>query len=210
MIIAGVNRKGGSGKTTLIYNLAGIVAICGKPVTILDSDPQKSLYNVWMRCQENIPIDVIPVEEDFDLNHEAFSRAGVIFIDTPPVNAKPIRRALAKATFVLVPIKPSPLDLDASLPLAEMAKEAQKVNPALQILWVINQVKKGTVVSQIIKQSARERECLPVADSVIPDTVALIESMLCGIPLCYYQAKHSAVDSFKELLKDINHVKKNR
>lgn len=204
-IIAGVNRKGGSGKTTLIYNLAGIVAQTGDPVTILDSDPQKSLFNTWKRRREDIPIEVIPVDEDFDLEHEAFFRKGFVFIDTPPVNAKPIRRALVAANLVLIPIKPSFLDLWASLPLFELAKEAREVNPSLKTIWVINQAKKRTIVSQVIRDAAVEKEGLPVADTAIPDSIVLVESMAYGIPLCFYQKNNPIVDIFKTLLTEIHY-----
>jgi len=208
LIIAGVNRKGGSGKTTLIYNLAGILAQRGHPVTILDSDPQRSLHSTWERRREDIPIEVIPVSEEFELDHEVFKRPGYIFIDTPPVMAAPIRRALAVANIALVPIRPSPLDLAASLPIRDLGSKAREVNPRLKLHWVINQIKKGTVIADIIREASANREKLPMVKTTIPDTVALMETMAYGIPLCYYQNNHPAVWAFKRLLKGVLHGKK--
>ncbi len=42
MIIAVVNEKGGSGKITVVVNLACYLAKEGDRVTLIDADPQRS------------------------------------------------------------------------------------------------------------------------------------------------------------------------
>jgi len=48
LIIAVVGRKGGAGKTTTAYNIAGVLAQGGQRVLIVDMDPQASLTGILL------------------------------------------------------------------------------------------------------------------------------------------------------------------
>ena len=48
LVIAMVGRKGGSGKTTTAFNLAGALAATNKRVLLVDADPQGSLSRILM------------------------------------------------------------------------------------------------------------------------------------------------------------------
>ncbi len=47
-IIAVVARKGGAGKSTTVFNVAGALAQCGQRVLIVDMDPQASLTGLFL------------------------------------------------------------------------------------------------------------------------------------------------------------------
>lgn len=202
MIIALINQKGGPGKTALTYNLAGILSEL-EPVAALDTDPQGSLTAAWALRTREIPVTVA-ADPVFQLDHPALD-APLCFVDTPPGHEKHTRKALALADLALVPLTPSPLDLMASLPLLAMAREAQRVNPHLRMLAVLNQVKANATMRETIGGMAREKGFF-VAQTWIPHTVAVSEAFLEGLPLNYARPGHPGVEFFRELAREAMEV----
>ena len=109
-------QKGGSGKTTLVRNLATVAAAEGKRVLMLDLDPQQSLRRWWAGRTSEQPTmledDPTPqmlkqtlkmVENHFDF----------VLIDTPPAAPEWLGEIVESADLALIPVKPSPDDLRA-------------------------------------------------------------------------------------------------
>jgi len=67
-VIAIVNRKGGSGKTVTVFNLAGAFAEAGKTVLTIDLDPQGSLSKGLKLHPTNPPLSQVLIKggEGFD------------------------------------------------------------------------------------------------------------------------------------------------
>ena len=60
-LVALVNEKGGSGKTTLAVNLAGALASSGLQVVLVDADPQQSATRWLAQRQGTAPFPVVQV-----------------------------------------------------------------------------------------------------------------------------------------------------
>jgi chromosome partitioning protein len=199
MIIATVNQKGGSGKTTTCLNLAGIFSERGK-VAVLDTDPQGSLSKVYGMRTKPFPVEVFQ-DPEFSEGHPALTNP-MTLIDTPPGHEGHTWKALGVADLVLVPITPSVMDLLAALPLVEMAKTIRKEHRRLVVLGVMNQVKAGTNIPGMIADMARDRG-LRLAKTTIPDTVGLRDATLYGLPLNYHAPRHPAAEAFRALHREI-------
>jgi chromosome partitioning protein len=140
-IIVAASQKGGSGKTTIIRSLAVAAHQRLGAVAILDTDPQGSLTSWWNRREAQKPLLVKIDPDDFEAGLARLEAADLkyLFIDTPPSIHPQLEKLLAHATLAVVPVRPSPDDLDAvggTLALIEAA--------GCPFIFVLNQAKPRT------------------------------------------------------------------
>ena len=127
-VIAIVNQKGGTGKTTLSTNLAWAFAE-STPVLLLDADPQGSAQD-WADSQLQPPLNLkVKAAESNRLIQDVRSSAsdyGWMIIDGPPGISKTSADAVRAADLVLIPAKASPFDVWAASDIVEAVKARQK------------------------------------------------------------------------------------
>ena len=132
-IIAFANQKGGSGKTTLSANLAVLWANSGYRVAVVDADAQKSL-TYWLTSRKkyygNEPMGISeylfdPRNLKDDLR-KIKNKYDFIIIDSPPSITFETLQIVKNSDFIYVPVQPSPLDLMATIPFLNIAKEEKK------------------------------------------------------------------------------------
>ena len=118
MILALVHTKGGCGKTTSSVFIA--CAAGGRPVTLLDADPQGSASS-WADRAANagdpLPFPVVPVSAgDLAATAARSPLGGLVVIDTPPGTAGVIDAAIDAADLVVIPSGAAPADIDRVWP----------------------------------------------------------------------------------------------
>ena len=127
-VVAIVNQKGGTGKTTLATNLAWVLAEKAD-VLLLDADPQASAQN-WVAGEGRVPETLVVKETgNGDLHRLARSMApdyDWIIIDGPPGITKTTADAVRVADVVLIPAKPSPLDVWAASDIVAAGQARQR------------------------------------------------------------------------------------
>jgi chromosome partitioning protein len=156
------SQKGGSGKTTLTRNLA--VAL-GENVAVIDTDPQGSLTAWWNRREAETPV-LVGVGDGLPGTLAALREAGIkmVLIDTPPSAHAFISGVIAQADLVVVPVRPTPDDLDAVGPTLDMIEAAGR-----NFIFVMSQAKKRTRLAlETIPALAQHGKVSPV---VIHDRV---------------------------------------
>jgi len=132
-IIAFANQKGGSGKTTLSANLAVLWANSAYKVAIVDADAQQSL-TYWFNArkkyyrEEPTGIEAYPFESRTlkDDLLKIKKKYDFVIIDSPPSITFETIQIIKNADYVYVPVQPSPIDLMATIPFLNIAKEERK------------------------------------------------------------------------------------
>lgn len=113
-----ISQKGGAGKSTLARQLAVLAGEAGTSI-LIDRDPQETSTKWWQRRQGLQPVperpDLLNLEgTDLTAATKALRRQpGAVFVDTRPAVAEPEAEAARVADLVIVPVRPSPDDLEA-------------------------------------------------------------------------------------------------
>ena len=132
-VIAFSNQKGGSGKSTLSVNLAVLWSNSGYKVAVIDADPQKSLTYWLSERKKYYGADDIGINfYNFDIRNlteevkKIKRKYDFIIIDSPPAITFETLQIIKASNGVFVPVQPSPLDLMATLPFLQIAREERK------------------------------------------------------------------------------------
>ena len=113
--LALISQKGGSGKTTLAVALAAAHELAGGQAAVIDLDPQASA-TVWGRLRDGVPPVVIaahPPRLARVIEAAADAGTSLVVIDTAPREAGGAAEAARLADLVLIPCRPSAVDLAA-------------------------------------------------------------------------------------------------
>lgn len=103
--------KGGSGKSTMTFNLAVWLTMAGQKVVALDLDPQATLTDVAdVRREEGWepPVKVVRREDVEDVNLADFDE---VVIDVGTADMESMKIAIRMADRILVPVPPSQADI---------------------------------------------------------------------------------------------------
>ena len=113
------SQKGGSGKSTLAVGIAIAAVENGHRVAIIDTDPQGTVSN-WGRRRAAPEPYVHRLGSGIELERPllAFRRAGftLAIIDTPATHNALSLSAISVSNMCLIPARPSPADIEATLP----------------------------------------------------------------------------------------------
>ena len=202
-IIAMVGNKGGAGKTTLSVNLASGLNKRSR-TAIVDADPQRSSLQ-WRAFSDFDTVSVYAAEDALQDQVNALQNDyDRIVIDCPPsVYAPQTHKALVISEHAVIPVQPSPMDLWATVHIAEAVEKAQQTNPDLRSLLVINQLEPRTILSRLVREAVNEIG-IPVADTMIRRRAIFRSTALDGKSV--YEAGRrgeQAVAEIEDLIQEI-------
>lgn len=143
-IITIAANKGGVGKTTLSTLLAHQVVKSNRKVFLIDLDPQQSLKQWW---KKRVAEDIQLIDVQYNQLTEAISKINIlealILIDTPPSHLEIIEKAIQIADYILIPCRPSPLDIEAIGETLTIVEEYNK-----KFSFVLNSSIAGTQITE--------------------------------------------------------------
>lgn len=154
-VIAVLNQKGGTGKTTITTNLAHAFALDDYQVMVVDADPQGSARD-WREANPDGPIPVVGLDrETLPKDLPAITQGyDWVLIDGAPQVAKLTAAAVKAADLVLIPVQPSPYDVWACGELVDIIQARQAVTDGKpKAAFVISRAIKNTKLSREVMQA---------------------------------------------------------
>jgi len=186
-------QKGGVGKTTISAHLGVELTMRGHITVLVDTDPQGSLSDWWNSREADQPALVnVPVGE-LKAALVQLKEMGVEYaiIDTPPAINELISAVTSLADLIIVPAKPSRLDLRAVGPTIELIEGHGK-----PMVFLVNQAKvKTRLCSQAIMALSQHGKVAPV----IYDRNDIVSSMTDGRVAQELDEESKGTQEFREL-----------
>ena len=212
-VVAVLNTKGGSGKTTLATNIGGCLHKRGHRVLIVDSDPQGSARN-WYEVQPeeaDLPTVVAVDRPTLHKNIPAIADPfDFVVIDGAAKLEDVTASAVRAADFILIPVKHSGFDLWAVESLVSTIQARQTVTdgkPAAA--FVISCQTQGSRLARSVDEALHDFG-FPVLKSRTTQRVAYEEAGGAGLTVLDLQGRDKAAAEIEEitseLLEKLSHV----
>jgi chromosome partitioning protein len=129
--------KGGSGKSTVAFNLGVWLAMAEVSVQLVDLDPQATLSDVVDVRQEEGFTPVLRVADKRALTREQLRSADETLIDVGTADMEAMRQAIALCDRVVVPVQPSQADIWSVQRYIHLVSSVERESPP-DLLGFIN------------------------------------------------------------------------
>lgn len=210
MIVAIVNQKGGTGKTTIAVNLAFGTANAKYPTALVDADSQETCLHFYGDQDiKNLTVcsagdDVRETVRKLNKDHR------FVFIDTAPHDNDSMYLAMVTADLIIIPTRPRPFDLHSSEKVVEMLRSIENDYGYTPCYFLLNQVKHGTILGRETLDYIKQNFELPVLKTQIHDYEVYGQAPLSGKSVFLYAPKHKASKELKSLLREMNKIYKSQ
>lgn len=206
VVIALLNPKGGSGKSTLSTNIARGLQLDGKSVLLVDADAQGTARD-WRETAGDLHdtppvfgIDRPTLDKDIPKVGHAFE---VIVIDGAAKTAPMTVSAIKAADIVLIPVQPSAADLWAASDLVDILEARRQVTDGKPYAaFVVSRQISGTRLASSV-QEVLDQYGLPVLAARTSQRVAYVEALAQGLSVLDLPSGGKAADEIAALLSEI-------
>ena len=140
MITVIANLKGGSGKSTVTFNLAIWLKLKGEKVVAYDLDPQQTLCDVAQVRKEDATEPELEVKktDDKDIYENLNSHSCHVLVDVGAANMLAMKKAIGIADRVLIPVQPSQPDVWATQRFINIVNESCDKKSKPELLAFLN------------------------------------------------------------------------
>ncbi|PQJ26766.1 hypothetical protein BSZ35_19145 [Salinibacter sp. 10B] len=178
-VVAVLNQKGGSGKTTIATNLASDLQRRGHRVALVDADPQKTASE-WAARGEDTP-PTFEATKDLSTNIPALEGSfDIVVLDGAPRMTELATDAVKAADLVLIPVQPSGADIWAAEDILDIVEARQNVTGEPRAAFVVSRAVARTNLADSV-QDALEQYGVNVLDSRTGHRIAYPEALGAGL-----------------------------
>ncbi len=202
MITVVANLKGGSGKSSLVFNLGLWLQTKGQPVAAYDLDPQRTLLDIAeVRRDESYtpPLQVHGYVND--LAKHLQQHPGEVLIDVGASNLEAAKAALAVADRIVVPVPPSQPDVWATQRFLRLIQEAAPPGHAPEVIVFVNRADTNRSTkreSDDTEAALRELASVTVLPNRLCQRTVYRYSMSEGLSIMELAPKGKAAREFEE------------
>lgn len=183
-IIALLNEKGGTGKSTLSQNIAVCLHRQGKRVILVDADPQGTTRDWRSASPENANLpNVIALDRPEMLASLKSIDADIAIIDTPAKAEKMTASVIRFADTALIVIQPSGADIWASAAAVRLIQQKIDVGGKIIAAFLTNRVSGTTNLSREVLSGQWNEYGIEQLETTIGNRVAFAQSLTDGLSI---------------------------
>jgi len=217
VILTVAHYKGGVGKSTTTIALGSAWHHDGRSVVIVDADEQGTVSD-WSRQSDLLAEVDDPKQQEHRPRVVTFpdgkallrkvpelaAQHDHVLIDSPPRLGRVTRGALVVADVALIPVGPGGADAWPLRRTLVLLEEARKVNPRLQVFYLLSKFDPRTVDEASIREALKETKTYPVLKSVISSRTPYYRALTVGSDPCSYDRTGVVDEEVRGVLSEIS------
>lgn len=202
-IVALLNEKGGTGKSTVATNLASALHHHGRRVVLIDADPQGTTRDWRSASPEGTDLPpVVALDRPEMLSSLSSIQADLIIIDTPAKAEKMTAAAVRIAHTALVVIQPSGADIWASAAAVKLIQQKLDVGGKIDAGFLVNRVSGVSKLSREVLTGDWNEYGISLLASAIGNRVVFAQALTDGVSV-YNLHDAQAKQEMDLLLKEL-------
>jgi chromosome partitioning protein len=183
-IIALLNEKGGTGKSTVATNLASALHRRGRRVVLIDADPQGTTRDWRSASPDGIDLPpVVALDRPEMLQSLASIQADLAIIDTPAKAEKMTAAVVRIAQTALVVIQPSGADIWASAAAVKLIQQKLAVGGKIDAGFLVNRVSSVSKLSKEVLTGDWNEYGVTILERSIGNRVAFAQALTDGLSI---------------------------
>lgn len=182
-VIAFINEKGGSGKSTCSINFACALHRQGRRVVLIDADPQGTVRD-WKEASPegaNLPPVIVMDRPELLVSGHKSIDADIVVIDTPARAEKLAANVIRISHVAIIPLQPSAADVWAAAATVKMIQAKRDIGGQIEAAFLATRLSGTTKLSKEMKAGDWNEYGIDMLTNTISNRVSYAQSISDGV-----------------------------